>query len=179
MVADEVRISVDIEASGPSPGTGSLVAVGACLVDDPDVGFYREIFPVEGLPWDPAAEAVHGLSRDHLAAVGADPVEAMTEFADWVDRVARDGARPVFVGFNAAFDWMFVADYFHRFVGRNPFGISAVDLKAVYMGRHRIPRWTETTKQHVLQQYPGTLEHTHNALDDARMQAQLARALLE
>ena len=31
------------------------------------------------------------------------------------------GRRPVFVGFNATFDWMFVADYLWRFAGRDPF----------------------------------------------------------
>ena len=41
----------------------------------------------------------------------------------------------MFVGFNAAFDWMFVADYFERYLGRNPFGYTALDIKAFAMGR--------------------------------------------
>ena len=40
---DEIRISVDVETSGPSPTTGSLLSVGACLVDDPERAFYREL----------------------------------------------------------------------------------------------------------------------------------------
>ena len=40
----------------------------------------------------------------------------------------------VFVGFNAPFDWSFVNYYFHRFLGHNPFGFTAVDIKAYYMG---------------------------------------------
>ncbi len=39
----EIRISVDVEASGPSPSVGSLLSIGACLVDDLDVAFYREL----------------------------------------------------------------------------------------------------------------------------------------
>ncbi len=35
---DEVLISVDVETSGPTPGTGSLIAIGACPVFDPDRG---------------------------------------------------------------------------------------------------------------------------------------------
>jgi ribonuclease T len=174
----EVLISVDIEASGPSPSTGSLVALGACLVDDPEVAFYREIHPIEGVPWTAVAEEVHGLTRDHLAARGIDPAPAMAEFAVWLAEVAPQGSRPVFVGFNAPFDWMFVADYFHRFLGRNPFGISAIDLKSVFVGRHGIRDWAHTTKRHVLELHPVSLAHTHNALDDARMQAQLAHELL-
>jgi DNA polymerase III epsilon subunit-like protein len=174
----EVPISVDIEASGPSPGTGSLVAIGACLVDHPEVAFYREIRPIDGLPWEASAEAVHGLTRDHLAARGLDPAMAMAEFATWIAEVAPEGSRPVFVGFNAPFDWMFVADYFHRFLGRNPFGISAIDLKSVFVGRHGIAEWAQTTKRHVLAVHPVSRVHTHNALDDARMQAELAGELL-
>ena len=174
----EVLVSVDVEASGPTPGTGSLIAIGACLVDFPENGFYCEIRPVDGLPWEASAEAVHGLSREHLALRGLEPEDAMTRFAAWVDAVAGPG-RAVFVGFNAPFDWMFVADYLHRFVGRNPFGISALDLKALYMGRFSVPSWSATTKRHVATVVPGSLAHTHNALDDARMQAQLARRLLE
>jgi ribonuclease T len=175
---DEVLVSVDVEASGPSPSTGSLVAIGACRVDDPADGFYRELRPIAEMPWASSAEAVHGLSRDHLASHGVEPRDAMAGFATWLEQVS-DGAQPVFVGFNAPFDWMFVADYFHRFLGRNPFGVSAMDLKAVYLGRYRVARWSETTKRHVSGAVEGSLAHTHNALDDARMQAQLARRLLD
>jgi ribonuclease T len=173
----EIFISVDVEASGPTPGSGSLIAIGACLVDAPDVGFYVELRPISDLPWDAGAQRVHGLDQERLAAEGVPPAEAMERFAAWVTSVA-DGARPVLVGFNAPFDWMFVADYFHRFVGSNPLGVSAIDLKSVYLGRHDVRLWADTTKRHVLARYPGTLAHTHNALDDARMQAELARALL-
>ncbi len=35
-----------------------------------------------------------------------------------------------FVAFNASFDWMFVKDYFHRFLGRNTFGHADVQDQA-------------------------------------------------
>jgi DNA polymerase III epsilon subunit-like protein len=173
----EVLVSVDIEASGPSPGTGSLIAIGACLVEQPEVGFYRELQPVDGLPWDVAAERVHQLDLGALRRNGTPPSRAMHEFAGWIDEVTTS-ARPVFVGFNAPFDWMFVADYFHRFVGANPFGISALDLKALYMGRFGVSRWSETTKRAIARRITFHGAHTHHALDDAREQADLARRLL-
>ncbi len=175
---DEVLVSVDVEASGPSPTTGSLIAIGACRVDAPDVSFYCELRPVAEMPWVPAAETVHRLTREHLAVHGLEPQVAMERFAAWLEEI-RDGRRPVFVGFNAPFDWMFVADYFQRFLGRNPFGVSALDLKAAYMGRYAVRRWSDTTKGHVLATVPGSIAHTHHALDDAQMQAQLARRLLD
>ena len=174
----EIRISVDVEASGPSPSTGSLLSIGACLVDDLEDSFYRELQPIPDLPWDRAAERIHGLSRTRLAEQGLAPAVAMADLVGWVERVAPEGTMPVFVGFNAPFDWMFVADYLHRFVGRNPFGYAALDLKAVFLGRHGIARWAETTKEYVRAVHPVDLPHTHNALDDARFQAMLARQLL-
>ena len=175
----ELLVSVDIETSGPTPGTGSLVAIGACLVHEPETTCYLEVRPVEGLPWQLAAERIHRLGRAHLAEHGMAPSEAMATFRAWLERAAAErAAHPVFVGFNAAFDWMFVADYLERFTGGNPFGHSALDLKALYMGREAVARWDETTKGHVLARYPVALPHTHQALDDALMQAALARALL-
>lgn len=170
-------VSVDVEASGPSPGTGSLIAVGACLVEEPSVGLYLELRPIPGLPWNDDAERIHRLSRDHLAAHGADPAAGMSQFAAWLDSVAGD-RQPVLVGFNATFDWMFVADYFHRFVGRNPFGISGLDLKAYYMGWRRVARWSDTRREIVNRQLQRDTLHSHHALEDAREQAELMRRLL-
>lgn len=182
MSRGELWISVDIEASGPSPSTGSLIAIGACLVNEPAVAFYVELKPLAGLAWSDEAETVHRLSRAHLAAKGHDPAAAMNAFAAWVEGASakRNGAKPVFLGFNATFDWMFVADYFHRFLGRNPFGVSAPDIKAYYAGIHADTElWGQTAKRYARARYPNPpgLEHTHNALDDAREQADLFRQI--
>src|SRR6266436_4496570 len=37
---DEAYISVDIEAAGPVPGEYSMLSLGACLVDSPEITFY-------------------------------------------------------------------------------------------------------------------------------------------
>jgi DNA polymerase III epsilon subunit-like protein len=174
---EEILISVDVEASGDSPSTGSLLSVGACLVDDPSVGIYLELRPEPGRAWSVEAEGVHHLTQDRLEREGLEPAEAMRRLAAWVDEVAGAGW-PVFVGFNAPFDWMFVADYLWRHLGRNPFGIAALDLKSLYMGRHGVARWEETRKIHVEHQLGLRFEHTHQALQDARDQARLAQVLL-
>ena len=173
----EILISVDVETSGLSPGTGSLLAIGACLVEDPTQSFYRELQPIPGAAWDPAAARVHRLDRTELERHGLAPAVAMTDLCGWVDMVRGD-AQAVFVGFNAPFDWMFVADYCWRFLGRNPFGHAALDLKALYMGRDGVGSWAATGKDAVAARYPVDEAHTHQALDDARMQAALARRLL-
>ena len=175
--ARELLVSVDVETSGPSPSVASLLAVGACLVDDPARSIYLELRPEPDRGWDDAAASVHGLDRDRLAREGLPPSEAMARLVAWIDEVA-DGARPVFVGLNAGFDWMFVADALWRTVGRNPFGVAALDLKSLYMGRDGVAAWARTTRSDMTRRYPVERPHTHNALDDARSQAELARRLL-
>jgi DNA polymerase III epsilon subunit-like protein len=174
----EVLISVDVEASGPSPSTGSLIAIGACAVYQPELTFYRELRPQPGIAWNSGTEAIHGLTRAHLDTVGVDPEEAIRDFAAWVTSVA-DGRYPVMVGVNVSFDWMFVADYFQRYLGSNPLGVAPLDLKSLFMGRFRVSRWADTTKRSILQYVTVDLPHTHNALDDARMQAQMCAQLME
>ncbi len=176
-MTEEVPISVDVEASGHSPSTGSLLSVGACLVDDPSVGIYLELRPEPDRPWSAEAEGVHHLSRERLERDGLEPAEAMRRLEAWLNEVAAD-RWPLFVGFNAPFDWMFVADCLWRHLGRNPFGISALDLKSLYMGRLGVARWEETRKVHVERRLGLSLEHTHHALEDARDQARLAQVLL-
>jgi DNA polymerase III epsilon subunit-like protein len=178
-VRSETWISVDVETSGPTPGTGSLLSIGACPVDRPDEGIELLLRPDPALPWADDAEAVHHLSRDLLARDGLDPGRAMELLAAWVDRVVPAGNVAVLVSFNAPFDWMFVAEYAWRHLARNPFGISALDLKALYLGRHldTLEWWGETTSDHVRQRYAVELPHTHGALDDAREQAEICRRI--
>jgi ribonuclease T len=173
----EALVSVDVEASGPSPSIGSLLSVGACLVDDPSVGFYVELKPIPEHAWDDRAEAIHRLSREQLDRDGIEPRTAMERFATWIER-ASAGRNPVFVGFNAPFDWMFVADYFWRYLGRNPFGFSALDLKSYFMASQGVPHWEGTRRTNVDAALGIDPDHNHHALDDAMGQARLARMLL-
>ncbi len=173
----DLLVSVDVETAGPYPGRYSLLSIGACLVSDPTVTFYVELQPLSP-DVVPDALAVTGLSLDTLTEQGLSPAEAMLSFAGWLDALARDGARPIFVGFNAPFDWMFVNDYFHRFLGYNPFGHNALDIKSFYAGRTGA-RWAETSLKHVAAHYGGPPSLSHNALADAIDQASLMAAMLE
>jgi DNA polymerase III epsilon subunit-like protein len=171
----ETFVSVDIEAAGPTPGVYSLLSIGACLVDDPTHGFYVELKPTTTAVV-PSAQAIGGLSLDDLADRGVDPAEAMQRLETWLAEEVPEGAVPVFVGFNASFDWMFVADYFERFLGRNPFGHAAIDIKSYFMGMTGVT-WAQTSMRFLAPRYLDGRKLSHNALGDARDQAKLFRAM--
>ncbi len=171
----ETLISVDVETAGPHPSGYSLLSIGACLADDPAQGFYVELKPVnEAITTE--ALSIGGLTLEHLTESGVDPAEAMTRFEDWVAGVVQEGDVPVFLGFNAAFDWMFVCDYFQRYLGRNPFGHTAIDIKSYYLGLAG-GSWAETSLRFLSPRYLDGRPLSHNALGDARDQAALFAAI--
>ena len=58
----------------------------------------------------------------------------MQQLSEWIRRAAPSGQRPLMVAFNAPYDWAFINHYFLEYLGENPFGHSAIDIKAFYMG---------------------------------------------
>ncbi|MBX3098129.1 MAG: 3'-5' exonuclease [Salinibacterium sp.] len=171
---DEVLVSVDVETAGPNPRDYSMISIGACLVDQPDHSFYVELKPTTSAVV-PEALAISGLSMEELERTGVEPATAMLQFEEWL--TALPGERtPVLVAFNAPFDWMFIDDYFRRFLGRNPFGHAALDVKAYAMGAMR-STWAETSMRVLSPRFLDGQPLEHNALSDARDQARLFRAL--
>ena len=172
----ETYISVDVETAGPVPRTYSMLSIGACTLYEPQETFYVEIQPVTT---DFVKEAIEisGLNLADLKRKGTAPQKAMQRFSDWVENVTPAGSAPVFLAFNAPFDWMFVSDYFYRFLGHNPFGHKALDIKAFYMGRQGVT-WSETGMKQVSEGYLDRRELSHNALQDALDQAEIFSKML-
>ena len=131
----------------------------------PRSGFYRELRPIDGLPWEASAEAVHGLSREHLAGRG--PGSHGRD--DRVRRLARPGraGRAPRPSSSAST---------RRSTGCSWPTTSIASWAATHSG---CPRWTssrctwgatpctsgrQTTKRHVLAVHPGvTCPHTQRA----------------
>lgn len=171
----EVFISVDVETSGPIPGEFSMLTLGACCVDDPSKNFACSFKPINE-NFVPEALEVTGLSLARLAEEGLAPDIAMRKFAAWVGSLSTEGHTPVFVGLNAPFDWSFVNYYFHRFAGANPFGFTAVDIKALFMGATGCA-WQDTRSSAIAHRVHPTLQGNHDALHDALYQAELFRLI--
>ena len=163
-------ISVDIECSGPIPAEYSMLSLGACVVGNEDNNnkendytFYIEIQPLSDNYVKEALE-IAGLSMQELKLKGTEPKEAMKKFADWIGAIA--------------FDWCFVNYYFIKFLGYNPFGVSGIDLKSVWIGKTN-SKWHVTTIDDIKKKLGlENIAHTHNALEDAKEQSTIFRKMM-
>lgn len=163
-------IIVDVESDGPIPAEFSMVCFGAVLFDDRlDKTFYGQTRPISDR-FAPEALAVSGFSREqHLQF--DDPKEVMEKFAVWIEQHSK--GRPVFTSDNVAYDWQFINYYFHRFLGKNPFGFSGRRIGDLYAGLVKdASKATEWKKYRVT-------AHTHNPVDDARGNAEALRKFKE
>jgi hypothetical protein len=97
------------------------------------------------------------------------PEEVMSEYVAWLKALP---GRPVFVGYPAAYDFMFVYWYLLRFVGESPFSHSALDIKTfamVLLGTE----YRASVKRRMPRHWFGDHPHTHVALEDAIGQGML------
>ncbi len=162
-------IVVDIEADGPIPGEYSMIAVGAVLVTPKlDQTFQAYMRPITD-KWEPSALEVTKLTREECLAYD-EPNGIMYEFLSWVERVK--GHNATFISDNPAFDWQFVNYYFHKYVGRNPFGFSARRIGDLYCGMKM-----HAGKNHEWKKNLRKTEHTHDPLDDAMGNAEALLAM--
>jgi DNA polymerase III epsilon subunit-like protein len=171
----EVFLSVDVETAGPIPGEYSMLSIGACNVDDETQVFSCDIKPINENA-DPKALEVSGLSLEQLRESGLTPVDAMEKFQAWAKSQAMAAQILVFVGLNASFDWSFVNYYFHKYLGANPFGFAALDIKAYYMGATGCA-WSETRSSRLSADLKPRRHSDHTALRDAQYQAELFRLM--
>ena len=173
----EAYISVDIETAGPNPGQYSLLSIGACTIWEPHRTFYIELRPDKDA-MHPEALAIHGLTIEELMKKGVSPAKAMASFKTWIRKVVPENQCPIFVAFNAPFDWMFVNEYFHKYLRYNPFGHAALDMKSFYMALTG-SSWREASLVNVSEKFLDGHEISHNALEDALDQAEIFRFMID
>jgi hypothetical protein len=92
-----------------------------------------------------------------------EPQSAMCAYRDWLKGLP---GRAVFVGYPAAYDFMFVYWYLIRFTGESPFSHSALDMKTYAMALLKLP-YRESVKKNMPKRWFDPAPHTHVALDDA------------
>ena len=99
----------------------------------------------------------------------------MERYIAWIEALP---GKPVFVGYPAGFDFLFVYWYLIRFAGRSPYGFSALDIKSYAMAVMRKP-YRRSVKRNMPRAWFDPIPHTHIALDDALGQGALFCNILQ
>jgi hypothetical protein len=171
----EIYVSTDVETDGPIPGPHSMLsfASAAYRADKSLVGtFTANLETLPGAQGDPGTLAWWRQHSEAWAAARTNlepPGVAMTRYVAWLKSLP---ARPVFVGYPAGFDFLFVYWYLLRFAGESPFSFSAVDIKTYAMALLKLD-YRESVKRNMPKRWFDKLPHTHVALDDALEQGAL------
>jgi len=176
----EIYVSTDVETDGPIPGVYSMLSIGsAAFLPDKTLvsGFSANLETLPGaaehpdtMKWWRSQPEAWDASRQNTLP----PEVAMKNYVAWLKALPGE---PVFVAYPAAFDYMFVCWYLHRFAGENPFGWHALDIKSYAMAVLKID-FLDTVKRGMPRRWFDDLPYTHKALDDAISQGALFCNLL-
>ncbi len=171
----EIYVSTDVETDGPIPGPYSMLSFASAAFSKNKQLLDTFSANLETLPEaasDPATMRWWQERPQAWAACRADleiPALAMQRYAAWLRALP---GKPVFVGYPAAFDFMFVYWYLIRFNGESPFSHSALDIKTYAMAKLG-SSYRNTSKRTMPKHWFDDLPHTHVALDDALEQGTL------
>lgn len=171
----EIYVSTDVESDGPIPGPHSMLSFGSAayranktLVST----FTRNLETLPGaagapdtLAWWKTQPEAWAKCRENQVS----PQAAMRGYLVWLKQLP---GKPVFVGYPAAYDFLFVYWYLIRFTGESPFSHSALDIKTYAMALLR-RGYRDSTKGNMPKRWFDDLPHTHCALDDAIEQGAL------
>jgi hypothetical protein len=193
----EVFISVDVETDGPIPGQNSMLSIGAAafLEDRTMLGtFSMNLVKLDGAVADPDTEKWWATQPEAWNACRQDiqdPAYAMARFSHWVLTMGMEAqalraeaegmsktVNPVFVGYPAGFDFLFVYWYLIKFTGKSPFSFSALDIKTYAMAIMDCG-YRDVNKKAMKRFAEPNLKHTHVAVDDAIEQGYLFLNLLK
>ena len=172
----EIYVSTDIEADGPIPGPHSMLSFASVAYAADKQVLDRYTANLDTLPqaaphpktmewWQQFPEAWAACRTDTRP-----PETVMREYLAWL---AHLPGRPVFVGWPASWDFMWIYWYLVRFTGERPFRESALDIRSYAMGMRR-SEFRLTTRTYLPKRwFDQSLPHTHRALDDALEQGAL------
>lgn len=171
----EIYISTDIESDGPIPGDNSMLSLGAAaftaegkLVST----FYATLDLLAGAKPDPDTMKWWSENQEAFDATRKNTKPAalaMTQFVEWVN---KQNGKPVFVGYPAGFDFLFVYWYIKHYGLQSPFSFSALDIKTYAMAMLKTG-YRDSTKKNMPKRWFSGSKHTHIAVDDAIEQGEL------
>jgi hypothetical protein len=171
----EIYVSTDVETDGPIPGPHSMLsfASAAYLADKKLLGtFTANLETLPGAKPDPGTMSWWNQHLEAWTAARTDlqqPGQAMRRYVSWLKALP---GKPVFVGYPAGFDFLFVYWYLIRFTGESPFSFSALDIKSYAMALLKT-EYRESVKRNMPKRWFNSRPHSHVALDDALEQGAL------
>ena len=171
----EIYVSTDVEADGPIPGINSMLSFGsaAYLADKTLVRtFTANLETLPGAVADPKTMEWWKRQPEAWKACHENlqpPEKAMADYLVWLKGLP---GLPVFVGYPAAYDFLFVYWYLIHFTGESPFSHSALDIKTLAMALMKTG-YRKAVKKNMPKRWFDSLPHTHRALDDAIEQGAL------
>ncbi len=166
----EIFVSTDIETDGPLPRMNSMLsfASAAYLPDKTLIGtFSANLETLKGASADPATMSwwkSWPLAWEACRRNPQSPAIVMPEYLSWLNALPGD---PVFVGYPAAFDFMFITYYLYRYTGESPFSYFALDIKTYAMAIMKKKRFYPVNKDTMPKHWFDKMPNTHIALDDA------------
>lgn len=177
----EIYVSTDIEADGPIPGPHSMLSFASAAYTSDKTLISTFTANLHTLPnaqphpstqvwWDKKPKAWEACRQNCQ-----EPAIAMQAYVAWLKQLP---ARPVFVGYPATYDFMFIYWYLIKFTGESPFSHSALDIKSFAMALLRT-NFRATVKKSMPKHWFDNLPHTHIALDDAIEQGALLCNMLQ
>lgn len=178
----EIYVSVDVETNGPIPGVYSMLSLGAAAYTGasatPLSTFSINVEKLPGAKEDP--DTMNWWAQHPAAWVAANkdpipPADAMRAHASWLKVL---GGKPLFVAYPASFDYMFVHWYFIRFLGEDPYGLEALDIRSYAMGMFGT-HFEVTSKRNLPSAWMPKRPLQHIPLEDALDQGELFCAMLE
>lgn len=183
----EIYISCDVETDGPIPGPHSMLSLGAAAFveekDQPVDLFSRNFKTLPGSFGDPDTMKWWGTQPEAWAACRKDlvnPETAMSEFHMWLSELEiKHKLKPVFVGYPAGFDFLFVYWYLMYFCKHSPFSFSGMDIKTYGSALLKLPYRQSTKKNYPKRWFEGQPKHNHVALTDAIGQGMLFMKMLK
>ena len=182
-MTQEVYVSTDVETDGPIPGPNSMLSFGSAaftLDKRHHIGTFSanlELLP--GAKPDPVTKSEFwDKNPEAWAACRKNPQPinlTMQRYCEWVNGLP---GKPVFVGYPATFDFMFLYHYIVISGLKSPFSFSALDIKTYVSAVLKLP-FRESTKRNMPNRwFPPDRPHTHVALSDAEEQGYLFMNIL-
>ena len=164
----------DVEATGQTPMLHSMWQIG--MVDLEGNWFKANMAMRPGTVWqDKPKELFPEVHRDmqENPQKWSDPKDEMVRLWQWLRHTYGPKPKVKIWSDNPGFDWQFLNGYLHMYCGENPLGWSCRRIGDFYAGLMGDARKSVQWKRFRV------TEHTHDALDDARGNAEALKKIFE